>query len=86
MAATRFVPPPPPSTPLTRGRRLSRLTSNPGCPRSRARLGTLRLLRHLGAIGQVRATTGQPAQARLRALEPELETLLLAPAQPARGH
>ena len=86
MAATRFVPPPPPSTPLTRGRRLSRLPNNPGCPQSRARLGTVRLLRHLGAIGQLTATAGQPAQARLGAPQPELETLLLAPTQPTRGH
>jgi hypothetical protein len=86
MVPTRFVPPPPPSTDRPRGRHLSRLTSIPGCPQSRARLGTVRLLHHLGAIGQLTAPTGQPAQAGFEALEPELESLKLALARPTRGH
>jgi hypothetical protein len=84
MAAMRF-PPSPASTASTRGQRASRLASNPGCSRSPARQGTLRLLRHIGALGQLTATSGEPARTRLEALEPELASLVFALAEP-RGH
>jgi hypothetical protein len=85
MAAMRFLPPSPASTAPIRGQRASPLASNPGCPQSPVRQGTLRLLRHIGALGQLTATSGEPARARFEALEPELASLVFALAEP-RGH
>ncbi len=85
MTAMRFLPPSPASTAPTGGQRASRLASNAGCPQSPARQGTLRLLRHLGALGQLTAPLGEPARARFEALEPELASLVFALAEP-RGH